>query len=394
MADYPGWYPPGQVCYPPELPTYLESVYDLKPITGVPSDEEVVGIHAIIQVANRASGIPGMYSPGLLMQLGDHLFSAQMAVYRSKYTSLLFPSDAVYAPPTLPAHVSVTLEPVSGAPSDEQVTKVQEAIRSYQKYSEIPSMFEPQVSAELSQHLFDIQLARYMHRASEHQPSTRPHEVTQHPTLEGAAETAIDRTEEDIAHTNNAGAGGTVTGSYQLQDAGIRDILERSNQAAERANQLSERSNELIERSNQIVEKNNQLMERSNLPVEQLTQPTDPSSTNQLAERFNELLGRLDQHFGQSNRLVEGFKIAERFNELLGRLDQHFGQSNRLVEGFKAPMEQIGDALRTINKVLVRIQHAIVRSHKGNTPFTIRALVNEKGDVPMVRTDSRLAYLG
>ncbi|KDN36162.1 hypothetical protein RSAG8_11043, partial [Rhizoctonia solani AG-8 WAC10335] len=297
-----------------------------------------------------------MDNPGLLMQLGDHLFSAQMAVYRSKYTSLLFPSDATYTPPTLPAHVSVTLEPVSGAPSEEQVTKIQEAIRSYQKLSEVPSIFEPRVSAELSQHLFDIQLARYMHRAAQRQPSTRPHEVTRHPNLVRAAETTIDRTEKAIAHTNNAGTGGAVAGSHQLQDTSIRDILERSNQAAERANQLSERSNQLIERSNQIVEKNNQLIERSNLPAEQLTQPTDSSNTSHLDERPNELLGRLNQHL------------------------EH---SNRLAEAFKTPIEQIGDALRTINKVLVRIQHAIVRSHKGNTPFTIRSLVNEKGDVPM-----------
>ncbi|KAG8730791.1 hypothetical protein FRC11_005799, partial [Ceratobasidium sp. 423] len=56
MADYPGWYPPGQVCRPPDLPAYLKNVYDLKPIVGVPSDEEVIGIHAVMQAANRASG--------------------------------------------------------------------------------------------------------------------------------------------------------------------------------------------------------------------------------------------------------------------------------------------------------------------------------------------------
>ncbi|CUA67633.1 hypothetical protein RSOLAG22IIIB_07491 [Rhizoctonia solani] len=329
MADYPGWYPPGQVCYPPELPTYLKSVHDLKPITGVPSDEEVIEIHAVIQVANRASTIPGMSDPELLMELGDHLFSAQMAVYRSKYTSLLFPSDVTYTPPTLPAHVLVNLELISGAPSDEQVTKVQEAIRSYQKYSEIPSMFEPRVSAELSQHLFDIQMARYMSRAARHQPATRLQAAT-HDT------------------TNNAGTGADLTESRRLPEVGVRDILERSNQLAERANQLSERSNQLIERSNQIAEQTSQLVERA-YPERPTEQPTNPS---------------------------------EQFNELTGRLNQHPEQPNRLVEEYRKPIEQLGDVLKTINKVLVGIQHAIVRNHRSNTREAIKCLVNEKGDVP------------
>ncbi|CUA69489.1 hypothetical protein RSOLAG22IIIB_08496 [Rhizoctonia solani] len=333
MADYPGWYPPGQVCYPPELPIYLKSVHDLKPITGVPSDEEVIEIHGVIQVANRASTIPGMSDPELLMELGDHLFSAQMAVYRSKYTSLLFPSDVTYTPPTLPAHVPVKLELISGAPSDEQVTKVQEAIRSYQKYSEIPSMFEPRVSAELSQHLFDIQMARYMSRAAQHRPATRLQAAT-HDTM------------------NNAGTGADLTESRRLPEDGVRDILERSNQLAERANQLSERSNQLIERSNQIAEQTSQLVERARpaeLPERSADQPNNSS---------------------------------EQFNELTGRLGQHLEQSNRLVEEYTKPVEQLGDVLRTINKVLVGIQHAIVRNHRGNTRDAVKCLVNEKGDVP------------
>lgn len=40
---------------PPKLPEYLKTVYDLKPIVGVPSDEEVKGIHTVIRAAYNAS---------------------------------------------------------------------------------------------------------------------------------------------------------------------------------------------------------------------------------------------------------------------------------------------------------------------------------------------------
>ncbi|KAF8712215.1 hypothetical protein RHS03_01224, partial [Rhizoctonia solani] len=337
MMDHPGWYPPGQVCYPPELPSYLKNVHDLKPIVGVPSGDELVGIHSVIQAAVRVSSVPGMHDPSLFTQLGDHLFSAQMAVYRSKYTSLLFPSDAMYTPPTLPAHVLARLEPISCAPTDEQVSKVHEAIRSYQKFSEIPSMFEPRVHADLSQHLFDIQMARYMIQESKRKPN-----MTQAPGPARTFDRAIDTTEESVAHdaSNNVGA---RPESPQISAIEVRDILERSNAIAERANELSERSNQLIERSNQLAE-------QSNRPVEKPDQSKDV--------------------------------VALRFNELLTRLVRFFDQSNQLAKEAKKPMEELVDIFRTINKVLVRIQHSIIRSDRGNTRGAVKCLINEKGDLP------------
>jgi hypothetical protein len=40
---------------PPSLPPYLKNVYDLKPFVGVPNDEEVKGIHAVIRAASNVS---------------------------------------------------------------------------------------------------------------------------------------------------------------------------------------------------------------------------------------------------------------------------------------------------------------------------------------------------
>lgn len=44
-----------QTYEPPRLPEYLRNVFDLKPVVGVPSDEEVIGIHAVIRAAYNVS---------------------------------------------------------------------------------------------------------------------------------------------------------------------------------------------------------------------------------------------------------------------------------------------------------------------------------------------------
>ncbi|KAL5632040.1 hypothetical protein ACGC1H_000161 [Rhizoctonia solani] len=325
--------PIGQVYSPPELPTYLKSVHDLKPIVGVPKDDEVIQIHAVIRVANQAVNIPGMYDPILFSQLEEHLFDVQMAKYWSKHPYSTFPTNTIYTPPALPAHVSVNLEPVSGAPSNEEIIKVQNAIRSYQQFSNIPSLFNPEVNMDLSQHLFDIQMASYMQRASQ-TLSSRVTYDTAGPSGARATETA-NSIARVAADTNNAGYGDDVVETYQASQPGdLCDVMER-------ANSLMGHANLIMERSNQLVERSNQLIAQSNTPSDQ---------PKQLTERLIQLLER-------SNEIAE--------------------QSNR-------PVEQLGEVLRRINKVLVGIQHAIVRNHKGNTTDAIDCLVNEKGETPAI----------
>lgn len=41
------------VSTPPQLPEYLRNIYDLKPIVGVPDDEEVIGIQAVIRATSN-----------------------------------------------------------------------------------------------------------------------------------------------------------------------------------------------------------------------------------------------------------------------------------------------------------------------------------------------------
>ncbi|CAE6473817.1 unnamed protein product [Rhizoctonia solani] len=300
------YYPAGQVCTPPDLPQYLRNVYDLKTIVGVPSNEEIIQIHAVIRVANQVINIPGIHDAVLHARLSQHLFDAQMAKYRSIYPCSIFPSNITYTPPLLPAHLSVRLQPVTITPSNEQIIGVQDAIRIYQKCAEIPSMFDPQLHADLSQHLFDIQMAKYIQRCSLSPTNNLP------PSSAVGSNKFIHETESleegnNIA-TNNAGIGGEVAehnGRTQAdQDSGTRNAMERANQLAEQANQLAERSNWLVE------------------------------------------------------------------------------QSNQLLRQFGNPMEKLDDALRKMSKVLVGIQHAIVRNHKGNTINALDCLINEDGETP------------
>ncbi|GAB1528568.1 hypothetical protein RhiTH_011762 [Rhizoctonia solani] len=174
MTGRPGWYPPGQICHPPELPVYLKNVYDLKPIMGVPNDAEVIRIHAVLHAARKLSEVPAMMDPSLLMGLADHLFDVQMARYRSKYSLITFPSVRVLLQldPRFvelrveryiftsdpPDHLSTKLESVSSASTNEQMIKVQDILLNYPEMRRFPSMFDAHVNMELSQHLFDLQM--------------------------------------------------------------------------------------------------------------------------------------------------------------------------------------------------------------------------------------------
>ncbi|CAE6477836.1 unnamed protein product [Rhizoctonia solani] len=313
MSMYHGWYPQSQICYPPELPVYLKNVYDLKPIVGAPRDDEVIGIHAVMNAAHRVLGVPGMDDPGSFMKLADHLFSAQMARYRSKYSLITFPSDATYTPPTLPSHVPIHLKPVSGAPSDEDLTKVQDTLQAYQEFTRIPSMFDARVNMELSQHLFDIQMARYIRVAGENQPSLASPAVATAEIPAQSTGQVLDTIDATSASTNNAGSGSNSVRVDQTPHltSGTPGIS---------ASGLVERSNQLAEQSNVLVE----VLERLTQLVEQSRRPTD--QPGQLAMRFNQLFDRFDQ-------LIERFtQPARRANEIAERSNHIAEQASQLTE--------------------------------------------------------------
>ncbi|CEL58676.1 hypothetical protein RSOLAG1IB_08740 [Rhizoctonia solani AG-1 IB] len=332
-------YSTGPVCSPPDLPPYLKGVRDLKPIFGLAKDHETIGIHAVIRMAEQAVDIPGTGDHLLIARLYEHLFDIQMAKYRNRCFNTTFPEDSTYVPPPLPVHVAVQLEPVTGSPSEEEVIKVQTAVRTYRQFANAPSLFDPHVDMDLSQHLFDIQMARYTQRARQNYVGSKSDE-----TLITNSVTILQQTidEQQGASINNAGTGANV-GSHELVQpifgSGIQDKIEQSNRLAEQANQLIERSNQITERTNQLIEESTRLVDQSVKPV-------------------------------------------ERFNQLFERLNEHLEQSNLLAKESMRPVDRLGDTLKNINRVLMRIQHAIVRNHRGNTISAFDCLVNEKGETP------------
>ncbi|CAE7230961.1 unnamed protein product, partial [Rhizoctonia solani] len=129
--------------------------------------------------------VPHLSNPELSLQLSQHLFSVQMAVYRTAYPLSILPGDNTYTPPPLPTHIPIALEPVVGSPSNDQINAAQDAMRIVESRRCGP-LFDPDLNAQLSQHLFNLQFARYVQdstlgrfaskpRESHHaSPNTRP----------------------------------------------------------------------------------------------------------------------------------------------------------------------------------------------------------------------------
>ncbi|KAG8720499.1 hypothetical protein FRC09_009453 [Ceratobasidium sp. 395] len=195
-------------------------MFDLKPIEGIPSDEEVKMVHAVIRALNDVANMPRLYDADLAMQLAQYLFSVQMTRYRDTYPCVIFPSNTIYVPPPLPAHVPVTLGPVSGLPTDEQIKSVQAALRHSESLANVPSMFDANLSMKLSQHLFDIQFERYLrqvvHCSSGTETPSRPEYTSAHDSetddtgeVRGANDDAPipERNEHDMLNTEPTTSG-------------------------------------------------------------------------------------------------------------------------------------------------------------------------------------------
>ncbi|CUA73067.1 hypothetical protein RSOLAG22IIIB_10512 [Rhizoctonia solani] len=152
---------------PPQLPAYLSDTCTLDQIIGTPKNEEMKAIHAAIRGLNSVAHLPSLYNADLSMQLSQHLFDAQMAVYRANYSiqPLATSSASIYVPPALPPDIPGTLDQVVGAPTDAQIQSVQRVVRFVENLLRNPQRFDVDLSMQLSQHLFDLQLARHMHNA-------------------------------------------------------------------------------------------------------------------------------------------------------------------------------------------------------------------------------------
>ncbi|GAB1524431.1 hypothetical protein RhiTH_007585 [Rhizoctonia solani] len=281
MVDH-DWYPPGQLYYPPALPDYLKDVYNLKPFIGVPSNAE----------------------------------------------------NVTYTPPALPAHILIALKPISGAPLDDEMMKVQEALQLYQQFSH----------------------TRHMQAAGQVQPEIVPQMYAASSKPESPTQAMGCTTKPAITHTNNAGRGADnteirlTTGSSPSID--LCELMEQSTQTHEKFNQLLEQTNKLLEQqpdhSNSVTERLDQIFKQSAQYLEQTRQPTEEYvQFNQLFEQFNQLVEQSTQS-------------AQRANEIAKQSNALAEKSNQLAENASKPVKNTGE-LNNASQGPVEIQHDVAR---------------------------------
>ncbi|KAJ1300481.1 hypothetical protein OPQ81_005295 [Rhizoctonia solani] len=150
---------------PPQLPHFLANVFNLKPIVGTPNREEVKLVHEAVRALNNLLHTPELRDTDVSAELSQHLFDIQMACHRQKYSINILPNEVIYDPPSLPSYIPVELNPVTGPPSNQEVASVHTALRISESFANVPSIFDSDLHAQLSQHLFDIQLARHVQRS-------------------------------------------------------------------------------------------------------------------------------------------------------------------------------------------------------------------------------------
>ncbi|KAG9120985.1 hypothetical protein FRC07_003256 [Ceratobasidium sp. 392] len=173
---------------PPTLPPFLADKFDLKPVEGVPSDEEVKMVHAVIR------------------------------------------TNTTNTPPSLPTHIPVELEAVTGSPSDKQIQSAQAALRISESLSNVPSMFDTDLNMKLSQHLFNIQFERYLRRAADGDGMAKAADsvdvrsdtssvVVSNPDLNESSPPQIQEDRHTGTDTKNHDDGTSETGSAPSTDA-------------------------------------------------------------------------------------------------------------------------------------------------------------------------------
>ncbi|CUA69484.1 hypothetical protein RSOLAG22IIIB_08491 [Rhizoctonia solani] len=150
---------------PPQLPPFLANVFNLKPIVSDPSRGEVKLVHDAVRALNNFLHTPELRNTDLSIELSQHLFDIQIVCHRQKYPTSVLPNDVVYDPPTLPSYIPVELKSVTGPPSNKDIASVHSALRISESFANVPSIFDPDLHVQLSQHLFDIQLARHVQRS-------------------------------------------------------------------------------------------------------------------------------------------------------------------------------------------------------------------------------------
>ncbi|KAG8732506.1 hypothetical protein FRC11_013125, partial [Ceratobasidium sp. 423] len=140
---------------PPQLSPFLSNLFNLKPVVGNPSREEVKLVH---EAPATGKNTPSMYCQTWVANPFDsHSIK--------NYDPCLAVQNIVYDPPVLPNYIPVELKSVTGPPSNEEIASVHTALRISESFVNVPSVFDSDAHVQLSQHLFDLQFARHVERS-------------------------------------------------------------------------------------------------------------------------------------------------------------------------------------------------------------------------------------
>ncbi|KAH7335790.1 hypothetical protein B0J17DRAFT_707710 [Rhizoctonia solani] len=125
-----------------------------------------------------------MHDPDLSIRLAKHLFDVQMG-------------HRVYATP-FAVSCAVMLQSVIGAPSDDELKLVHNMVRAGGSLVNSSSIFDPNLEMKLSQHLFNINIARFIRDSIHAICSTRPPEDEARPPTEGLSAQAKELNLRDV----------------------------------------------------------------------------------------------------------------------------------------------------------------------------------------------------
>ncbi|CUA67641.1 hypothetical protein RSOLAG22IIIB_07499 [Rhizoctonia solani] len=257
---------------PPQLPPFLANVFNLKPIVGNPSRGEVKLVHDAVRALDNFLHTPELRDTDLSIELSQHLFDIQMVCHRHKYPTSVLPNDVVYDPPTLPSYIPVELKSITGPPSNKEIASVHSALRISESFANVPSIFDSDLHVQLSQHLFDIQLARYVQRSTI-QRAMAGISVSQNQTAPQRDPDGTDTS--NIPETTSATATpGQITEPTETQ----RSILEQSNSLNEAVSHQNPNERDVAHSTELMIEIRNKLDDISRILV---------GTQNSLARGFN-----------------------------------------------------------------------------------------------------------
>ncbi|GAB1524488.1 hypothetical protein RhiTH_007642 [Rhizoctonia solani] len=264
---------------PPSLPGYLSRDHALNVIVGIPTDEEVRAIHDTIRAVNSVSNFPALYDHKLSTQLAQHLFTVQMAVYRNEYPSSIFPGENTYTPPPIPSHIPISLEPVIGAPSDEELESAYGVVRAMENLANSP-FFDPVLGVKLSQHLFNIQFARYVQ-------DTNQGQFTQSQTQGRLSPPADEVDIPAVTISNSVSHQETLNQTYTEPESATPSLAENATHVQPRSRpDVESQSNDKLDKLCAYQQETNRLLSSNEelLRVIKLTLISGNSNTN---VRFN-----------------------------------------------------------------------------------------------------------